>query len=256
MSVTGPHGFRAAGVAAGIKTSGNPDVAVVVNDGPSRAAAGIFTSNRVKAAPVLWSQQVLADGQVRAIVLNSGCANACTGPHGAADTRQTAEHLAQLLFVPPAQIAVCSTGLIGERLPMHRLLLGVDAATASAASAGGLAAARAIMTTDTVPKTCAVQGEGYQIGGMAKGAAMLAPALATMLVVLTTDADLPASELDKALRASVRTTFDRLDSDGCMSTNDTVLLLSSGAANVRPDLDEFTALVQGACADLAGQLLV
>jgi glutamate N-acetyltransferase / amino-acid N-acetyltransferase len=255
MTVTGPLGFRAAGVAAGIKASGNPDVAVVINDGPAKAAAGVFTSNRVKAAPVLWSQQVLAGGQVQAVVLNSGGANACTGPGGFADTRQTAEHLAGLLSVPAPEIAVCSTGLIGERLPMHALLIGVDAATASASAAGGLDAARAIMTTDTVAKTCVVQGSGYQIGGMAKGAAMLAPALATMLVVLTTDADLPPSDLDKALRGSVRTTFDRLDSDGCMSTNDTVLLLASGACGVRPDLAEFTELVTEACDDLARQLL-
>jgi glutamate N-acetyltransferase / amino-acid N-acetyltransferase len=255
MTVTGPLGFRAAGVAAGIKASGNPDVAVVINDGPAKAAAGVFTSNRVKAAPVLWSQQVLAGGQVQAVVLNSGGANACTGPGGFADTRQTAEHLAGLLSVPAVEIAVCSTGLIGERLPMHALLIGVDAAAASASAGGWPEAARAIMTTDTVAKTCVVQGSGYQIGGMAKGAAMLAPALATMLVVLTTDADLPPSDLDKALRGSVRTTFDRLDSDGCMSTNDTVLLLASGASGVRPDLAEFNDLVTEACDDLARQLL-
>ncbi|HEX5190633.1 MAG TPA: bifunctional glutamate N-acetyltransferase/amino-acid acetyltransferase ArgJ [Streptosporangiaceae bacterium] len=255
MTVTGPLGFRAAGVAAGIKASGNPDVAVVINDGPSKAAAGVFTSNRVKAAPVRWSQQVLAGGQVRAVVLNSGGANACTGPEGLADARQTAEHLAGLLSAPASEIAVCSTGLIGQRLPMHALLIGVDAAAASASAAGGTDAARAIMTTDTVAKTCVVQGSGYQIGAMAKGAAMLAPALATMLVVLTTDADLPATDLDKALRDSARTTFDRLDSDGCMSTNDTVLLLASGASGARPDLAEFTDLVTEACDDLARQLL-
>ena len=256
MSVTGPLGFRAAGVAAGIKASGNPDVAVVINEGPSAAAAGVFTSNRVKAAPVRWSQQTLAGGQIHAVALNSGGANACTGPDGYADTKQTAEHLAKLLSVPPGEIAVCSTGLIGERLPMHRLLVGVAAAAASASVAGGQAAATAIMTTDTVPKTCTIQGGGYQIGGMAKGAAMLAPALATMLVVLTTDADLTASELDTALRGSVRTTFDRLDSDGCMSTNDTVLLLASGASGQRPDLTEFTELLTAACDDLAHQLLL
>jgi len=254
MSVTAPLGFRAAGVAAGIKTSGSPDVGVVINDGPSAAAAGVFTSNRVKAAPVRWTQQVLAGGQIQAVVLNAGCANACTGADGYADTRRTAEHLAGLLSVPPSQIAVCSTGLIGERLPMHRLLLGVDAATASASEAGGPAAAKAIMTTDTVAKSCVAPGSGYQIGGMAKGAAMLAPALATMLVVLTTDADLPASELDKALRGSVRTTFDRLDTDGCMSTNDTVLVLASGSSGVRPDIPEFTELLAAVCDDLARQL--
>jgi glutamate N-acetyltransferase / amino-acid N-acetyltransferase len=254
LSVTAAVGFRAAGVAAGIKASGNPDVAVVINDGPSAAAAGVFTSNRVKAAPVRWSQQVLAGGRVRAVVLNSGGANACTGPDGFDDTTRTAGHLAGLLAVPAGEVAVCSTGLIGQRLPMHSLLVGVDAATVSASPAGGSAAAKAIMTTDTVPKTCVVDGGGYVIGGMAKGAAMLAPGLATMLVVLTTDADLPAGELDKALREAVRATFDRLDSDGCMSTNDTVLLLASGASGVRPGLTEFAELVREACRDLARQL--
>jgi glutamate N-acetyltransferase/amino-acid N-acetyltransferase len=256
MSVTVPLGFRAAGVAAGLKQSGNPDVAVVINDGPQAAAAGVFTSNRVRAAPVRWSEQVVAEGQVRAVVLNSGGANACTGPAGLGDTEQTAGHLAQLLAVPATQVAVCSTGLIGQRLPMQQLLLGVDAATLAASADGGTMAASAIMTTDTVQKTCAVQGSGYQIGGMAKGAAMLAPALATMLVVLTTDADLAPSDLDKALRTAVRTTFDRLDSDGCMSTNDTVLLLASGAAGVQPDPAEFATLLTAACDDLARQLLL
>ncbi len=254
MTVTSPLGFRAAGVAAGIKASGNPDVAVVINDGPSAAAAGVFTSNRVKAAPVLWSQQVVAGGFVRAVVLNAGGANACTGPAGFQDTHQTAEHLAALLGIGAGEVAVCSTGLIGERLPLDQLLAGATAATAQAAADGGLAAADAIRTTDTVPKTCAVSGAGYQIGGMAKGAAMLAPALATMLVVLTTDADLPPATLDTALRAAVRTTFDRLDTDGCMSTNDTVLLLASGASGSTPDPAEFTTLLTAACGDLATQL--
>jgi glutamate N-acetyltransferase / amino-acid N-acetyltransferase len=257
MSVTAPQGFRAAGVAAGLKNSGNPDVAVVINDGPSACAAGVFTSNRVKAAPVLWSEQTVAAGQIRAVVLNSGGANACTGPAGFSDAEQTAEHLANLLSVPAGQIAVCSTGLIGQRLPMHQLLVGVNAAAASASAspAGGQSAASAIMTTDTVTKTTSLQGAGYSIGGMAKGAAMLAPALATMLVVLTTDAELAPGELDKALRGAVRTTFDRLDSDGCMSTNDTVLLLASGASAVRPDPAEFAGLLTAACEDLARQLL-
>jgi glutamate N-acetyltransferase / amino-acid N-acetyltransferase len=265
VTVTAPTGFRAAGVAAGLKDSGAADVAVVINDGPSLAAAGVFTSNRVKAAPVLWSQQVLAGGQVRAVALNSGGANACTGPAGFADTHHTAEHLAKVLTGPggPAagevgagQIAVCSTGLIGERLPLDRLLAGVEAAAGAAVADadGGQAAANAIRTTDTVPKTCAVAGTGYVIGGMAKGAAMLAPALATMLAVLTTDADLSAGELDEALRGAVRQSFDRLDTDGCMSTNDTVLLLASGASGTRPDPAEFAALVASACADLARQM--
>jgi len=254
MTVTSPSGFRAAGLAAGIKASGDRDVAVVINDGPSAAAAGVFTSNRVKAAPVLWSQQVLAGGVVQAVVLNSGGANACTGPAGFQDTHQTAEHLAGLLDVGAGEVAVCSTGLIGERLPLDKLLAGVTEAAGEASVAGGAAAADAIRTTDTVLKACVVQGAGYVIGGMAKGAAMLAPGLATMLAVLTTDADLSAGELDQALRAAVATTFNRLDTDGCMSTNDTVLLLASGVTRTKPDMDEFTALLTFACADLATQM--
>ncbi|HUA40939.1 MAG TPA: bifunctional glutamate N-acetyltransferase/amino-acid acetyltransferase ArgJ [Streptosporangiaceae bacterium] len=254
MTVTSPLGFRAAGVAAGIKESGSPDVAVVLNDGPSTAAAGVFTSNRVKAAPVLWSQQVLAGGSVKAVVLNSGGANACTGPAGFQDTHQTAEHLAALLHAGASEVVVCSTGLIGERLPLQKLLAGVTAATGQASADGGLSAADAIRTTDTVPKTTLQRGTGYQIGGMGKGAAMLAPALATMLVVLTTDANLTPADLDTALREAVRTTFDRLDTDGCMSTNDTVLLLASGAAHATPDPAEFTRLLTAACADLATQM--
>jgi glutamate N-acetyltransferase / amino-acid N-acetyltransferase len=253
VSVTAPAGFRAAGVAAGIKESGQPDVAVVINDGPSAAAAGVFTANRVKAAPVLWTQQVIRGGRVRAVVLNSGGANACTGPAGFGDTHHTAERLGKALSVSAGEIAVCSTGLIGQRLPMGRLLTGIDSAAGAAWTGGGAAAADAIRTTDTVSKMCQVAGTGYQIGGMAKGAAMLAPALATMLVVLTTDADLGAAELEAALRGAVATTFDRLDTDGCMSTNDTVLLLASGAAGVRADAREFATLLTDACADLARQ---
>jgi glutamate N-acetyltransferase / amino-acid N-acetyltransferase len=254
MSVTAAAGFRAAGVTAGIKVSGQPDLAVVINDGPSDAAAGVFTANRVKAAPVLWTQQVIRGGRVRAAVLNSGGANACTGPDGFADTHHTAERLAKVLAASAGEIAVCSTGLIGDRLPMDRLLPGVDAAVAAASAGGGDAAADAIRTTDTVPKTCRVVGAGYAIGGMAKGAAMLAPALATMLAVLTTDADLAAAELDAALRQAVAVTFDRLDTDGCMSTNDTVLLLASGASGIRPDPAEFTTRLAQGCADLARQM--
>jgi len=254
MSVTAAAGFRAAGVKAGIKQSGQPDVAVVVNDGPSHAAAGVFTSNRVQAAPVIWTRQVVAGGLVRAVLLNSGGANACTGPEGFADTHHTAERLAGVLGVSAGEVAVCSTGLIGERLPMDRLLPGVDAAAAAAGAGGGLAAADAIRTTDTVPKTCEVPGPGYTIGGMAKGAAMLAPGLATMLAVLCTDADLPASALDAALNEAVGGTFNRLDTDGCMSTNDTVLLLASAASGVRPDPGAFAGLLTRACADLARQM--
>jgi glutamate N-acetyltransferase/amino-acid N-acetyltransferase len=254
VSVTGPAGFRAAGLAAGIKSSGDLDLAVVINDGPSDAAAGVFTANRVKAAPVLWTQQVVKGRRLRAVVLNSGGANACTGPAGFADTHHTAERAASAIPASAGEIAVCSTGLIGDRLPMDRLLPGVDAAVAAASAAGGGAAADAIRTTDTVPKTCCLAGPGYTVGGMAKGAAMLAPALATMLVVLTTDADLSAGQLDGALREAVHTTFDRLDTDGCMSTNDTVLLLASGAAAVQPDPGDFARLLTAACADLARQM--
>jgi len=254
VTVTAPAGFRAAGLAAGIKDSGDPDLAVVLNDGPSVAAAGVFTANRVKAAPVLWSEQVLRGGRVRAVVLNSGGANACTGPDGFADTHRTAERLAALIDGSAGEVAVCSTGLIGERLPIGKLLAGLDAAVAAASVAGGPDAAEAIRSTDTVAKTCALAGDGYLIGGMAKGAAMLAPALATMLVVLTTDASLPPAELDRCLRAATAVTFDRLDADGCMSTNDTVLLLASGAAGVTPEPGAFPQLLTAACADLARQM--
>ncbi len=345
MSVTAPIGFRAAGVAAGLK-SGGRDVAVVVNDGPSRAAAAVFTANRVKAAPVLWTQQVIRGGRVRAVVLNSGGANACTGPAGFQDTHATAERLAAALDDSAGEVAVCSTGLIGERLPMDALLPGVDSAVAALSRGGGLAAADAIRTTDTVVKIAfrkagqAAAAEsarvgpgeggagsssagpraggpgkdgsgndgsgndgpgndspandspandgsgdggpgtggpgsggpgsggpgnggrrgggaasGYTVGGMAKGAGMLAPALATMLCVLTTDADLDASDLDGALRAAVAQTFDRVDTDGCMSTNDTVLLLASGASGLHPDPAEFASAVTAVCADLARQLV-
>ncbi len=253
MSVTAPLGFRAAGVAAGLKPEGL-DVAVVLNDGPARSAAGVFTANRVQAAPVLWTRQVVRGGRVRAVVLNSGGANACTGPPGFADTHATAEHLAAALGAGAGEIAVCSTGLIGERLPMDKLLPGVAAAAAQASRSGGLAAADAIRTTDTVVKIAFRRGAGYTIGGMAKGAGMLAPALATMLCVLTTDADLAPEELDAALRSATAQTFDRLDTDGCLSTNDTVLLLASGAAGVRPGTAEFAATLTEACADLARQL--
>ncbi|MEV8451911.1 bifunctional glutamate N-acetyltransferase/amino-acid acetyltransferase ArgJ [Streptomyces sp. NPDC052095] len=256
MSVTAAQGFSAAGVAAGIKESGNPDLALVVNHGPRRAAAGVFTSNRVKAAPVLWSEQVLKGGEVTAVVLNSGGANACTGPKGFQDTHATAEKAAEVLTGHNAgEIAVASTGLIGMLLPMDKLLPGVEKAAAALSEHGGEKAAIAIKTTDTVHKTAVAGGEGWTVGGMAKGAGMLAPGLATMLVVLTTDADVDAAGLDSALRAATRTTFDRIDSDGCMSTNDTVLLLASGASGTTPEQDEFAEAVRAVCADLARQLI-
>ncbi|WP_114854674.1 bifunctional glutamate N-acetyltransferase/amino-acid acetyltransferase ArgJ [Brachybacterium sp. YJGR34] len=258
MSITRPRGFRAAGLAAGIKSSGQHDLALVLNDGPRDAAAAVFTANRVQAAPVVWSRTAVADGRARAVVLNSGGANACTGPDGFADTHRTAEHLAALLEVSSQDVLVCSTGLIGERLPMEPLLAGVTAATGQldAGAAADEAASRAIMTTDSVPKTAeATTASGVTVGGIAKGAGMLAPQLATMLVVLTTDADVDAATADTALRAATATTFDRVDSDACMSTNDTVILLASGASGVSVGLEELTEAVRAVSADLARQLV-
>ncbi|MFD8284537.1 bifunctional glutamate N-acetyltransferase/amino-acid acetyltransferase ArgJ [Streptomyces solisilvae] len=256
MSVTAAQGFTASGVAAGIKENGNPDLALVVNTGPSLAAAAVFTSNRVKAAPVLWSEQVLKGGQVSAVVLNSGGANACTGPLGFQDAHATAEKTAEVLGHSAGEIAIASTGLIGLRLPMDAVLSGVGKAAEALSPHGGEKAAIAIKTTDTVHKTAVAQSPaGWTVGGMAKGAGMLAPGLATMLVVLTTDADVDGPGLDTALRAATRTTFDRIDSDGCMSTNDMVLLMASGASGVAPDAAEFAEGVREVCADLARQLI-
>ncbi|MFJ9193061.1 bifunctional glutamate N-acetyltransferase/amino-acid acetyltransferase ArgJ [Streptomyces globisporus] len=256
MSVTAAQGFSAAGIAAGIKESGNPDLALVVNNGPRRAAAGVFTSNRVKAAPVLWSEQVLKGGAVTAVVLNSGGANACTGPQGFQDTHAAAEKAAEVLEGHSAgEVAVASTGLIGILLPMDKLLPGIEQAAAALSEHGGEKAAIAIKTTDTVHKTAVAGGDGWTVGGMAKGAGMLAPGLATMLVVLTTDADVEAPALDAALRDATRTTFDRVDSDGCMSTNDTVLLLASGASGITPEQGAFAEAVRAVCDDLARQLI-
>ncbi len=255
MSVTAAKGFTAAGVAAGIKQSGAPDLALVVNQGPTAHAAAVFTTNRFIAAPVKWSQNVLSDGRVSAVVLNSGGANACTGDAGFADTVQTAEWVAAEIGCDSVDVAVCSTGLIGVRLPMDAVLNGIQQAAQDQSNLGGDAAAAAIMTTDTVPKQAIYQSEaGWTVGGMAKGAGMLAPALATMLVVVTTDAVLNPDQLDTALRAATAVTFDRTDSDGCMSTNDTVLLMSSGAATA-PDLAEFTQALIEVCGSLAKQLL-
>lgn len=260
MSVTAAQGFTAAGIAAGIKANGNPDLALVVNNGPRLAAAGVFTSNRVKAAPVHWSEQVLRGATVSAVVLNSGGANACTGPKGFQDTHATAEKVAEALNAHggefnAGEVAVASTGLIGVLLPMDKLLPGIETAAAALSADGGEDAAIAIKTTDTVHKTATVSQDGWTVGGMAKGAGMLAPGLATMLVVLTTDADLDSATLDKALRGATRTTFDRVDSDGCMSTNDTVLLLASGASGRVPAYEAFAEAVRAVCDDLARQLI-
>jgi len=254
VSVTAAAGFRAAGVAAGLKSTGAPDVALVVNDGPSAVAAAVFTTNRCKANPVLWSEQVVAQGSARAVVLNSGGANCYTGPAGFQTTHATAEAVGALLGRGAGEVVVCSTGLIGTELFREKLLAGVRAAGAALAIDGGDAAAHAIMTTDTVDKQATAAGSGWVVGGMAKGAGMLAPALATMLVVLTTDADVDAATADAALRAATRVTFDRLDGDGCTSTNDTVVLLASAASGIAPAAADFTAAVTAVCTDLARRL--
>ena len=255
MSVSFPAGFRAAGVASGLKESGNKDLALVVNDGPKQAAAAVFTSNRCKANPILWSQEVIKSGLARAIILNSGGANCYTGPQGFQTTHATAEKVGELLGTGAAEILVCSTGLIGEQLDRDKLLSGAQEAFSTLAADGGARAAEAIMTTDTVPKLATRQGSGYRLGGMAKGAGMLAPALATMLVVITTDADLEPQELDTALREATRLSFDRLDSDGAMSTNDQVTLMASGASGVKPEPAEFQELLTAICQELALKLL-
>jgi len=255
MSVTSPQGFRASGVAAGLKSTGGRDVALVVNDGPRHDSASVFTANRCKANPVLWSEQVVRDGVVRAVVLNSGGANCYTGPDGFQTTHAVAEQVAGHLGIGALDVVVCSTGLIGLANDRAAVLAGVDAAYDALGPDGGADAAAAIMTTDSVPKQVVVEGAGWSVGGMAKGAGMLAPQLATMLVVLTTDAAASDADLDVALRAATRVSFDRLDSDGCMSTNDTVTVLASGASGITPTLDDLTDALTRACTDLAMQLL-
>ncbi|WP_203135688.1 bifunctional glutamate N-acetyltransferase/amino-acid acetyltransferase ArgJ [Microbacterium sp. JZ31] len=256
MSVTAAEGFEAAGVAVGLKSTGAKDVAVVVNRGPLKAGAAVFTSNRAKANPILWSQQAIADGVVEAVVLNSGGANCFTGDFGFQTTHQTAEKAAALLDVGAGDVLVCSTGLIGfgDEVFRTKVLDGTEQAIASLGPDGGEDAAAAIMTTDTVAKTAVRRRDGWTIGGMAKGAGMLAPGLATMLVVITTDAVLEASQLDAHLRAATRVSFDRLDSDGCMSTNDQVTLLASGASGVEPDEAAFAAALVEVCDELAAKL--
>ncbi len=256
MSVTFAQGFEASGVACGLKSSGNKDLAVVVNRGPLKLAAAVFTTNRCQANPILWSKEVIKDQIVEAIVLNSGGANCYTGPEGFQNTHATAEELAKQLGIAAGDVLVCSTGLIGEQLDRNKLIQGVSSAVATLAVSGGVAASEAIMTTDSVAKRAeAESGSGWRIGGMAKGAGMLAPGLATMLVVITTDAIVDKQFLDSALRSATRVSFDRLDSDGCMSTNDQVTLMASGASGVRADEGEFVALLTQVCKQLALKLL-
>jgi len=256
MSVTAPQGFEAAGVVAGLKSTGKPDVALVVNRGPRKVGAAVFTSNRAKANPIIWSQEVVKDGIVEAVVLNSGGANCFTGPFGFQTSHLTAERAAKLLGVSAGDVVICSTGLIGtgDEVFRGKVLAGVEAGVAQLSADGGQAAAEAIMTTDTVAKTVSVSRDGWTIGGMAKGAGMLAPGLATMLVVLTTDAELDAAEAHALLRRATGATFDRLDSDGCMSTNDQVTLLANGASGIRPDLDDFAAALTEVSDELARKL--
>lgn len=256
VGVTAPQGFTASGVVAGLKSSGDRDVAVVVNNGPEYSAAAVFTSNKVAAAPVQWSRQVITDGRADAVVLNSGGANACTGAQGFQNTHTTAEAAAAALGISPGDVLVCSTGLIGVHLPMNHLIPGVQDAILELSETGGGDAAEAIMTTDTIPKTNEYMSpDGYIIGGMAKGAGMLAPGLATMLVVITTDASLSPTELDRALREACRTSFNRADSDGCMSTNDTVIAMASGASGIEANPERFTEELRELCQDLAEQLI-
>ncbi|MDT0201534.1 bifunctional glutamate N-acetyltransferase/amino-acid acetyltransferase ArgJ [Nocardioides sp. AE5] len=255
MTVTTPRGFLASGVPAGLKSTGAKDLALVVNQGPNHDSATVFTANRCKANPVLWSQEVVKDGVVRAVVLNSGGANCYTGADGFQTTHAVAEQVAGHLGIGAIDVVVCSTGLIGLANSRQDLLAGVDAAHAALSADGGSDAAEAIMTTDSVSKNVVIEGAGWKIGGMAKGAGMLAPQLATMLVVLTTDAIVEAGDLDTALRAATRVSFDRLDSDGCMSTNDTVTVMASGASGITPTLADFTEALTQACTDLAMQLL-
>jgi len=255
LSVTFAKGFLASGVAAGLKKSGKRDVALVVNQGPMFSAAAVFTSNRCKANPILWSQQAIKDGIVRAVVLNSGGANCYTGSEGFQLTHRTAELVGELLETSAQDVLVCSTGIIGQQLDSQKLLDGVRLAHSSL-SAVNQSSAEAIMTTDSVPKLAEIESaSGWRIGGMAKGAGMLAPALATMLVVITTDAEVSSAELDLALRRATGLSFDRLDSDGAMSTNDQVSLLASGASGIRPQFDEFQELLTAICQDLALQLM-
>lgn len=259
MSVTFAQGFSAAGVEAGISaTPGKKDVALVVNEGPLTAAAGVFTTNRFCAAPVQWSRKAVADGSLKAVILNSGGANACTGKAGYAQSVATAHEVAGLLGTEDGEVAVCSTGLIGELLPLDKVLDGAARAFAALepTMAAGEDASHAIMTTDTKPKTVTRMGSnGFRVGGMVKGSGMIAPQLATMLCVITTDAVVSAGQLQAALGAAVDTSFNRIDVDGCMSTNDTVLLLASGASGIEPDPDEFNDLIANCCASLARQII-
>lgn len=255
MSAVQPVGFAASGIAAGIKASGDLDLALIVNNGPRYDAAAVFTTNRIAAAPVRWSQTAIANGLARAVVLNSGGANACTGKGGDQDAEAMASHTAQVLDLAPEDVLVCSTGLIGERLPMDKVIPGITSAAQAVSDDSWDTAAKAIMTTDTVHKTAHAQGEGYTVAGLTKGAGMIAPGMATMLAVVTTDAVVDAPLAQQLLTEAVRTTFNRADSDGCMSTNDTVILMASGASGITPERAELQEYIRQVCASLARQII-
>ncbi len=251
--VTAPQGFKAAATTAGIKPSGKPDMALVINEGPLHTAAAVFTRNRVCASPVKWSRAAIANGVLQAVVLNAGNANACNGPAGDTDTQETARHVADALGIDPLDVAVCSTGIIGEPLPMEKVHAGIESLVPQLGDHGAQAAV-AIMTTDTVPKETVVLADGWVLGGMGKGVGMISPSLATMLVVLTTDAVVSPEVAEQALHSSVSTTFNRLDIDGTTSTNDTVIIMASGVSGVKPTAEQFAQAVQAACADITRQM--
>ncbi|MFR0555783.1 bifunctional glutamate N-acetyltransferase/amino-acid acetyltransferase ArgJ [Pseudoscardovia radai] len=259
MSVVFPKGFTTASIAAGISAhAGKKDLALVVNNGPLDAAAGVFTSNRFCAAPVQWSRKAIADGHLRGVVINSGCANACTGQEGYAQAQAEAENFARLAGFPQASdVAVCSTGMIGDLLPLDNLLDGMNKAfpTLSDSAEAGKESSIAILTTDTHPKTVEIEADGYRIGGMVKGSGMIAPQLATMICIITTDAVVTPEQMHEALEHGAEYSFNRIDVDGCMSTNDTVILLASGASGVTPDPAEFSANIAKATASLARQIV-
>jgi glutamate N-acetyltransferase/amino-acid N-acetyltransferase len=255
MSVTGAKGFKASGVSAGLKKSGKKDVALIFNQGPNFDAAAVFTTNKVKAAPVIWTQEVIKNKKLKAVVLNSGGANACTGPDGFADTHKTAEYVAELLSIGAIEVGVCSTGLIGNRLNMPNLIKGIEQAHQDLKVDGGDDAAEAIITTDSHKKTSQIEFNGWNIGGIIKGAGMLAPDMATMLCVITTDADVSDLDHQSILQTCTDRTLNRIDSDGCTSTNDTVILMSSGASGVKPTKNDFQKQLQLLMADLSSLLI-
>ena len=255
MSVTAAKGFLASGVSAGLKSSGKKDVALIVNIGPNYDAAAVFTSNKVKAAPVIWTQEVIKNKKLKAVVLNSGGANACTGPDGFADTHKSAEYVAELLSIGAIEVGVCSTGLIGNRLDMPKLIKGIEQAHQNLKNNGGDDAAEAIITTDSHKKTAKLETQGWNIGAIIKGAGMLAPDMATMLCVITTDADISDLDHQLILQSATDKTLNRIDSDGCTSTNDTVILMSSGASGIKPDKEDFEKQLQLLMSDLASLLI-